>query len=200
MQSNPHPRPSCEQCQAAKLECKYSESNKRGIPTGYLGNLEQRLNETEAALYTALAELRSLKNDQHFVNLPNSTSLFIPPDLAPRELNANKMSRMAEWKEHSLTGSGAIERWRAFFSKYEIPPQADESVTVDGPPIYSSPTIDVQPFENIQLSSHVTENTLDSRWEQAPSTTVATLEQGRQEEAILNPSKQLSSTHRYTYY
>lgn len=73
-------------------------------------------------------------------------------------------------------------------------------MTVDGPPIYSSPTMDVQPFENIQLSSHVTENTLDSSWEQAPSTKVATLEQGRQEEAILNPSKQLSSTHRYTYY
>lgn len=95
----------------------------RGIPTGYLGNLEQRLNETEAALYSALAELRSLKNDQRFVTLPNSTSPFIPLELAPRELNANKMSRMAEWKEHPLTGSGAIERWRAFFSKYEIPPR-----------------------------------------------------------------------------
>lgn len=95
----------------------------RGIPTGYLGNLEQRLNETEVALYSALAELRSLKNDQHFVTPLNSTSTAIPPDIAPRELNANKMSRMAEWKAHPLTGSGAIERWQAFFSRYEIPPQ-----------------------------------------------------------------------------
>ena len=98
--------------------------HRRGIPTGYLGNLEQRLNETEAALYSALAELRSLKNDQHFVSLLNSTT-SIPPDLAPRELNANKMSRMAEWKEHPLTGSGAIESWRAFFSRYEIPSQGN---------------------------------------------------------------------------
>ncbi|OBT76270.1 hypothetical protein VF21_03312 [Pseudogymnoascus sp. 05NY08] len=110
------------------------------------------------------------------------------------------MSRMAEWKEHPLTGSGAIEEWRVFFSKYEIPPEADENLAEDGPPIYSSPAIDVQPFENIQLSSHITENSLDSSWEQAPSTTAATLEQGREEDAILNPSKQLSSTHRYTYY
>lgn len=97
----------------------------RGIPTGYLGNLEQRLNETEAALYSALAELRSLKNDQHFVTPLNSTSTYIPPDLAPRESNANKISRMEEWKEHPLTGFGAIERWQAFFSRYEIPPQGN---------------------------------------------------------------------------
>ncbi|OBT65812.1 hypothetical protein VE03_03338 [Pseudogymnoascus sp. 23342-1-I1] len=171
-----------------------------GIPTGYLGNLEQRLNETEAALYRALAELRSLKNDQHLVMPVNSTSTSILPDLAPRELNANKMSRMAEWKEHPLTGSGAIERWQAFFSRYEIPPQAEESVPVDRPSVYSSPATDVQLFENIQLSNHITENILDSNWEQLPSTKEATLEQERQEDAIPNPSKQLSSTHRYTYY
>lgn len=93
----------------------------RGIPTGYLGNLEQRLNETEAALYRALAELRSLKNDQHFVTPLRPASTFVPPDLAPREPNANKMSRMAEWKEHPLTDSGAIDRWRAFFKRYETP-------------------------------------------------------------------------------
>lgn len=93
----------------------------RGIPTGYLGNLEQRLNETEAALYSALAELRSLKNDENFLTPLSPASTFVPPGLAPRELNANKMSRMAEWKEHPLTDSGAIERWQAFFKRYEIP-------------------------------------------------------------------------------
>ncbi|KFZ08855.1 hypothetical protein V502_09097 [Pseudogymnoascus sp. VKM F-4520 (FW-2644)] len=173
--------------------------NRIGIPTGYLGNLEQRLNETEAALYSALAELRSLKNDQHFASLLNSTT-SIPPDLAPRELNANKMSRMAEWKEHPLTGSGAIESWRAFFSRYEIPSQAEENVAVDRPPVYSSPAMDVQLFESIQLSNHITENALDNNWEQAPRTNVATPEQEQQEDVELNPSKKLSSTHRYTYY
>ncbi|KFY97029.1 hypothetical protein V498_02323 [Pseudogymnoascus sp. VKM F-4517 (FW-2822)] len=171
-----------------------------GIPTGYLGNLEQRLNETEAALYSALAELRSLKNDQHFATLLNSTSTAIPLDLAPRELNANKMSRMAEWKEHPLTGPDAIERWQAFFSRYEIPPQAEENIAVTRPPVYSSPAMDAEIFENIQPSNHITENAPDGSWEQLPGTKEATLEQERQGDVILNPSKKLSSTHRYTYY
>ena len=60
--------------------------------------------------------------------------------------------------------------------------------------------MNVQLFENIELSNHVTENAFDNSWGQAPTTQVETLEQERQEDVILNPSKQLSSTHRYTYY
>ncbi|KFY29702.1 hypothetical protein V494_08543 [Pseudogymnoascus sp. VKM F-4513 (FW-928)] len=171
-----------------------------GIPTGYLGNLEQRLNETEAALYSALAELRSLKNDQQFAMPVDPTPSFIHPDLAPRELNANKVSRMAEWKEHPLTGSGAIERWRAFFSRYEIPPEVEGNVAIDRPIVYSSPATDVQPFENIQLSNRIAENPLNSTREQAPSAMFGAREQDQPEDVILNASKHLSSTHRYTYY
>ena len=60
--------------------------------------------------------------------------------------------------------------------------------------------MDVQLFESIQLSNHITENALDSNWEQAPRTNAATPEQEQQEDVELNPSKKLSSTHRYTYY
>lgn len=76
----------------------------------------------------------------------------------------------------------------------------EENVTVDRPPVNPSPAISDHLFENTELSNHVTEDAFDSSWGQAPSTEVETLEQERQGDLILNASKQLSSTHRYTYY
>ena len=137
-------RPTCQQCQGTNLLCQYNESNKRyvvlcslirllsilislrGIPTGYLGTLEQRLNETEAALYNALAELRNLKSGQTFIEHQQYLSPFIPPVLIPRESNPSKTSRMAEWKEHPLTDSDAIDRWRVFFSRHEKSSQSNQ--------------------------------------------------------------------------
>ena len=87
--------PSCTQCETSRIQCRYSESNKRGIPTGYLGLLEQRLNETEAALFGALSELRGLGSSKPL----------------QRDANPSKMTRMEEWKEYPLQGEGGLERW-----------------------------------------------------------------------------------------
>ncbi|KAH8653249.1 hypothetical protein BGZ60DRAFT_519762 [Tricladium varicosporioides] len=88
----------------------------KGIPTGYLGLLEQRLNETEEALYRALAELAALKSR---ANLSGSGDLQIH-DLALRDLNTNKHARMAEWKEYPLKKQEELERWQQFMGPNNI--------------------------------------------------------------------------------
>ncbi|KAF9249633.1 transcriptional regulator family: Fungal Specific TF [Penicillium roqueforti] len=42
--------PCCSQCSNEPSRCVYPESGKRGLPLGYLNQLEQRLAETESAL------------------------------------------------------------------------------------------------------------------------------------------------------
>jgi hypothetical protein len=96
----------------------------RGIPTGYLGTLEQRLNETEIALYNALSEIRNLRGQDQFIVALEAAATFVSPEMAPRELNASKLSRMQEWKDYPLNDAAGIERWRGFFSKNEIPAQS----------------------------------------------------------------------------
>ncbi|KAH7317681.1 hypothetical protein BKA65DRAFT_514968 [Rhexocercosporidium sp. MPI-PUGE-AT-0058] len=103
--------PSCGQCDASKLSCTYVESNKRGIPTGYLGLLEQRLGETEVLLYQALSELQTLKLQNIFQSVPRSPAI---PDPIPREVNPSKQVRMEEWREYPLRTADEVERWRRF--------------------------------------------------------------------------------------
>ncbi|KAK0112093.1 hypothetical protein ONS96_001352 [Cadophora gregata f. sp. sojae] len=106
--------PSCGQCEISKLPCTYGESTKRGIPTGYLGLLEQRLGETEVLLYRALSELRALKLQQN--SYPGVTSTLDIPDPITREANAPKPVRMEEWKEYPLKYEEEVERWRQYMS------------------------------------------------------------------------------------
>lgn len=101
-------RPICGQCEASRSVCKYSESNKRGIPTGYLGLLEQRLNETEKVLYKTLSELAARDG-------------LKAREWTPREAGMSKHERMKEWKEYPLNGEGCIERWRGLFGGSDVP-------------------------------------------------------------------------------
>ncbi|KAH7024483.1 uncharacterized protein B0I36DRAFT_331500 [Microdochium trichocladiopsis] len=50
-------RPVCSNCLKAPNGCHYLEQSRRGLPAGYLHSLEQRLADTENALYFALSEL-----------------------------------------------------------------------------------------------------------------------------------------------
>jgi hypothetical protein len=77
----------------------------RGIPGGYLNSLEQRLDETENALYNALAELKALKMGNYSENLPSINCI------SGRRANATKSTRMAEWKTFPLKSSQDIQRW-----------------------------------------------------------------------------------------
>ncbi|KAH8586034.1 hypothetical protein B0O99DRAFT_645574 [Bisporella sp. PMI_857] len=106
--------PSCGQCETSHVECRYSESNKRGIPTGYLASLEQRLSETEAALYNALSELRNSKEQGALSNY-DGDFIFVAPRHLARDMNPNKIARMEEWKDYPLQDVQSLERWLEFF-------------------------------------------------------------------------------------
>ncbi|KAF8853447.1 hypothetical protein BDZ45DRAFT_77852 [Acephala macrosclerotiorum] len=97
--------PTCGQCVASPRLCKYAESNKRGIPGGYLGALEARLNDTEAALYNALCEIRRLNQSSTF----SYTNVSEP--ISSRQDNTSKASRMSEWKQYPLQSSKDVETW-----------------------------------------------------------------------------------------
>jgi hypothetical protein len=78
----------------------------RGIPGGYLGALENRLNETEIALYNALCELRKLKLESAFTDHPD-----LSEPLQSRQADGNKYSRMNEWVRYPLKRSDELEIW-----------------------------------------------------------------------------------------
>ncbi|KAH8749469.1 hypothetical protein BGZ57DRAFT_915007 [Hyaloscypha finlandica] len=98
--------PICGQCASSPQLCKYTENNKRGIPGGYLGALETRLNETEIALYNALCELRKLKIESAFTDHPD-----LSEPLQSRQTDGNKYSRMNEWVRYPLKRSEELETW-----------------------------------------------------------------------------------------
>ncbi|KAE8449612.1 hypothetical protein EG329_007942 [Mollisiaceae sp. DMI_Dod_QoI] len=107
--------PTCGQCATSPTLCKYAESNKRGIPSGYLGALETRLHETEAALYNALCELRRF----------NQTGTFsysnVSEPLSSHQSNTSKAFKLAEWRRYPLQTSKDVENWwNSFRASQEI--------------------------------------------------------------------------------
>ena len=78
----------------------------RGIPSGYLNALEQRLNDTEIALHEALSELAKLRQMVPYAEQPLQPCLSLT-----RVAQLSKATRMAEWKLYPLNSSQDIERW-----------------------------------------------------------------------------------------
>lgn len=79
---------------------------RRGLPLGYLNQLEQRLSETEAALYSALATLRAIQPTTLVQASPN-----------PGSMHKQKAARMDEWNQLPLRGWPDMERWLAGMSQ-----------------------------------------------------------------------------------
>lgn len=73
----------------------------RGLPTGYISALEQRLSETEAALYAALRQSRGEPTEQMTCQ---TTQLN---DAMPRS------ARLAQWKRLPLASSTDMDLWCA---------------------------------------------------------------------------------------
>ena len=92
------------------LYINFYTDNFRGIPGGYLGALETRLNETEIALYNALCELRQLKTQRTFTSHPD-----LSEPLQARQANSSKYSRMTEWASYPLRSSSELEVWWSSF-------------------------------------------------------------------------------------
>ncbi|KAJ5787484.1 hypothetical protein N7457_002474 [Penicillium paradoxum] len=87
----------------------------RGLPLGYLNQLEQRLAETESALYGALMSLRSLGQS-------TSVQVAVKSDNVPKQ----KAARMAEWSQLPLRERIDMERWLTMMSdQFTIEPPRD---------------------------------------------------------------------------
>ncbi|KAJ6093400.1 hypothetical protein N7486_008689 [Penicillium sp. IBT 16267x] len=76
----------------------------RGLPLGYLNQLEQRLAETEAALYGALVTLRAVR--------PSA----VVQASAKGDGQRQKSGRMEEWAQYPLQNWTGIEHWMAAVS------------------------------------------------------------------------------------
>ncbi|KGO76981.1 hypothetical protein PITC_004020 [Penicillium italicum] len=77
----------------------------RGLPLGYLNQLEERLAETESALYGALMAIRSMGQ-------PTAVKAAAKTDTSPK----NKAARMEEWSQVPLRESPDMERWLTVMS------------------------------------------------------------------------------------
>ncbi|KAI2727175.1 transcriptional regulator family: Fungal Specific TF [Penicillium roqueforti] len=96
--------PFCSQCAGDVSKCIYPESGKRGLPLGYLNQLEERLAETESALYGALMAMRSM-GQPIVIQTPKTDTLL-----------KHKAARMKEWSQLPLRESPDMERWLTVMS------------------------------------------------------------------------------------
>ncbi|KAF4179610.1 hypothetical protein CNMCM8694_001552 [Aspergillus lentulus] len=92
--------PFCSQCSADPSKCNYPESGRRGLPLGYVNQLEMRLADTELALYEALATLRAM-------NGPSLIRASRKADISPKP----KAARVEEWTQLPLREPYDLKRW-----------------------------------------------------------------------------------------
>ncbi|KAI1125088.1 hypothetical protein F5Y10DRAFT_14192 [Nemania abortiva] len=90
--------PSCMQCANAPQPCEYPDQGKRGLPAGFLGALESRLQETERALFYALGELHegTVERDA-YAGLSNPAQ--------------TKSEMMEKWASLPLGDRGQVKAW-----------------------------------------------------------------------------------------
>ncbi|KAH8588338.1 hypothetical protein B0O99DRAFT_362433 [Bisporella sp. PMI_857] len=99
--------PACTPCRSSGAMCHYPPSNKRGIPSGYIYALEQRLLETETALFDALsASSLSLQNDSGTRIKSNSYDCFSEHSTAQ-----SKEAKMEEWERLPLMFADQRQNW-----------------------------------------------------------------------------------------
>lgn len=107
-------RPSCSQCRASALICRYQEGGKRGLPIAYINNLEKRLRETESALYAAMVAL-----DEH-ESIQSSNFGILK---APRELS--KIERQDDWQRLPLQTPEQLATWYREKQHQAVPPEPE---------------------------------------------------------------------------
>jgi hypothetical protein len=106
----------------------------RGLPSGYLANIEERLAQTEVALLQALSTLHAsgvqAQLDQHQPRAP-----YVPV-VRTRELEFNevRIARVEEWKSYPLETPVQLQRWmQSRLSTTEAPLGTDSAERWDEP-------------------------------------------------------------------
>ncbi|KAF2108172.1 hypothetical protein BDV96DRAFT_672276 [Lophiotrema nucula] len=89
----------------SQAQCRYPEGGKRGIPAAYITSLEQRLLETEAALFAALAAVQRQDDDE-----PNSVD-WPNPIMRTAWSGRTKIDRQEEWRQFPLESAQQLAAW-----------------------------------------------------------------------------------------
>ncbi|KAF2016940.1 hypothetical protein BU24DRAFT_440112 [Aaosphaeria arxii CBS 175.79] len=89
--------PRCTQCISTRTNCQYPPVNKRGLPSGYITFIEQRLLETEIVVLDLLSAIY----DGHQNSIPPTAP---GDDKAIAELSAkqSKQEKLEEWRRFPL--------------------------------------------------------------------------------------------------
>ncbi|OSS43938.1 hypothetical protein B5807_11348 [Epicoccum nigrum] len=131
--------PICSQCAALRVACQYPQMNKRGIPSGYVSLIEQRLVETELLvleLLSALQETGGSIENQHRLS-ENQRRLL--EHIAQKQ---SKTDKIEEWKCFPLGTDQQRQAWRTakqacFFETQMSPPQEQLAMEMSPTPKFS---------------------------------------------------------------
>lgn len=89
-------------------------SGNRGIPTGYVANLERRLAETERALFFALREIHErvpMPDDYERLQPYRGQSLPVHSDLTTPTTQQEKNAFVRSWENYPLGSRAETEAW-----------------------------------------------------------------------------------------
>ncbi|KAL5377945.1 hypothetical protein PMIN03_010843 [Paraphaeosphaeria minitans] len=88
--------PVCSQCASSGASCRYPPTNKRGIPSGYIALVEQRLVESEIVIFELLSTLYSCN-----------------PTIQQHRLSFDERRGIGEWSKQQ-SKSKKVEEWTNF--------------------------------------------------------------------------------------
>ncbi|KAI5244843.1 hypothetical protein E4T42_06979 [Aureobasidium subglaciale] len=107
--------PTCSQCVHASQTCTYPGTSKRGLPSGYIAKIEERLAQTEAALLQALSSLHALEA-QRVREVREPVQALSALSERPRELEFNeiRMANVENWKAFPLGNESQQVEWMRY--------------------------------------------------------------------------------------
>ncbi|KAH7349183.1 hypothetical protein BKA66DRAFT_293442 [Pyrenochaeta sp. MPI-SDFR-AT-0127] len=101
--------PTCSQCTSSGTACRYPPINKRGIPSGYISIIEQRLLETELVVLELLSTIynSNIPIDSRRISKQSCVSL------ANFSQKQSKSAKLEEWKNLPLSTDEQRHSWWA---------------------------------------------------------------------------------------
>ncbi|KAH6625551.1 hypothetical protein C7974DRAFT_396279 [Boeremia exigua] len=100
--------PICSQCTVTGVTCRYPQINKRGIPSGYVSLIEQRLHETEIFVLEVLSVLQELGASVEQRHRLSNNQRQLLTDIAQKQLKSDKIE---EWKSSPLGTDQQRQAW-----------------------------------------------------------------------------------------
>ncbi|KAF2186002.1 hypothetical protein K469DRAFT_707188 [Zopfia rhizophila CBS 207.26] len=99
--------PVCSQCNASGSTCRYPQIHKRGIPSGYISFIEQRLLETELVVFELLTAIYQSHTPIDQFRSHESARQAVA-DFSGKQ---SKSAKVEEWKYFPLASDEQRQRW-----------------------------------------------------------------------------------------